>query len=309
MLESGTPHVPLDRVSGTTSAYQIQPAYPGMSSTSRSFMNSASPPGASRPAYDARGSYRQAPVLDEPYGVDVLAPAYEFRDGRADPRYHLSREEMLKGLANRFVHSTTYLYLYATMAIFSLITVIFSLLWTCPGFAFYILELLVNVALVAEVCVRLVAYGGNFWKSAFNIIDVCLVALCIVTLIVLFVGHGCSPLSNRPGMSEELLDSVLLIVRNIVQCMRLISVVRRSGYNVSSRVMAIDLSDAHSYNLDLDFEHESSQAMQRMRDGGDARSGDRGWSPQSRPETFVSRNPDDSIIAMDGTELDDDTQL
>ena len=65
------------------------------------------------PASDARGAYHPAPVLDEPYGVDVLAPAYEMRDGRTDFRYSMSREEMLKGLANRFVHSTTYLYLYA----------------------------------------------------------------------------------------------------------------------------------------------------------------------------------------------------
>ena len=106
-------------------------------------------------------------------------------------------------------------------------------------------------------------------------------------------------------MSEELLDSVLLIVRNVMQCMRLISVIRRSGYNVSTRIMAIDLNDAHDYNLDLDLEEESSQALQRMRDGGDHRSGERGWSPQSRPDTFVATRPDDSIIAMDSTEIDD----
>lgn len=269
---------------------------------SRSFLGQQ---GASFFSRDTRGSYELAPGPDEPYGIDVLAPAFEPSHGQNDPRYNLSREEVLKGFANRFVHSTTYLYLYATMAILSLVTVIFSLVWTCPGPAFYILELLVNVVLVAEVSVRLVAYGKNFWKSTFNTIDLCLVALCLVTLVVLFLGHGCSPLSQRPGMSEELLDSVLLIVRNVMQCMRLISVIRRSGYNVSTRVMAIDLNDAHDYNLDLDLEEESSQVLQRMRDGGDQRSGERGWSPQSRPDTFVATRPDDSIIAMDSTEIDD----
>ena len=42
-----------------------------------------------------------------------------------------------------------------------------------------------------------------------------------------------------------------------------------------------------------------------MRDGGDQSSGERGWSPQSRPDTFVATRPDDSIIAMDSTEIDD----
>ena len=65
---------------------------------------------SSVPASDARGVYHPAPVLDEPYGVDVLAPAYELPDGRTNFRYSMTREEMLKGLANRFVHSTTYLY-------------------------------------------------------------------------------------------------------------------------------------------------------------------------------------------------------
>ena len=106
-------------------------------------------------------------------------------------------------------------------------------------------------------------------------------------------------------MSEELLDSVLLIVRNVMQCMRLISVIRRSGYNVASRITAIDLSDAHDYNLDLDLEHESSQALQRMRDGGDHHSSGNGWSPQTRPETLVSNHPNESVIAMDSAELDD----
>ncbi|AXA48990.1 ion transport protein [Malassezia restricta] len=274
-----------------------------MSSMSRTLLGESNR--SSVPASDARGVYHPAPVLDEPYGVDVLAPAYELPDGRTNFRYSMSREEMLKGLANRFVHSTTYLYLYATMAVLSLVTVIFSLLWTCPGPAFYILELLVNVILVAEVCVRFVAYGRNFWKSTYNIIDLFLVVLCILTLIILFVGHGCSPIAERPGMSEELLDSVLLIVRNVMQCMRLISVIRRSGYNVASRITAIDLSDAHDYNLDLDLEHESSQALQRMRDGGDQHSSGNGWSPQTRPETLVSNHPNESVIAMDSAELDD----
>ena len=80
-----------------------------MSSMSRTLLGESNR--SSVPASDARGVYHPAPVLDEPYGVDVLAPAYELPDGRTNFRYSMSREEMLKGLANRFVHSTTYLYL------------------------------------------------------------------------------------------------------------------------------------------------------------------------------------------------------
>ena len=71
---------------------------------SRSFLGQQ---GTSFFSRDTRGSYELAPGPDEPYGIDVLAPAFEPSHGQNDPRYNLSREEVLKGFANRFVHSTT----------------------------------------------------------------------------------------------------------------------------------------------------------------------------------------------------------
>ena len=69
--------------------------------------------------------------------------------------------------SNRFVHSTVYLYLYGTMALVSLVTVIISLSTACPGVSFYILELVVNVVLVLEVGIRLVAFGKvrRAWRT------------------------------------------------------------------------------------------------------------------------------------------------
>lgn len=244
--------------------------------------------------------YRDDAAFDEPYTIDVLAPAYERQGMTGASPYRLSREEVLKGLANRFVHSTTYLYLYATMAGMSFLTVVISLLWTCPGPSFYMLELLVNVVLVAEVSVRLVAFGKHFWKSTFNIIDLGLVLLCVFTLIILFVGHGCSPLAERPGMGEELLDSILLIVRNVVQCMRLLSVIRRSQLNVTSRITSIDLNDAQGFNLDLDLEEESSRAQQRMQDGLGDHPGEFGWNPSQPSLRSASSRPHESILTMHG---------
>ena len=51
------------------------------------------------------------------------------------------------------------------MAGLSLTTVVLSLLSDCPSFLFYILEVIVNVALVAEVGIRFVAFGRQFWSS------------------------------------------------------------------------------------------------------------------------------------------------
>ena len=73
--------------------------------------------------------------------------------------YALTRKEITKGIANRFVHSRTYIFLYLTMAALSVTTVILSLGKGCPPLAFYILEIIINSAMIIEVGIRLVAFG------------------------------------------------------------------------------------------------------------------------------------------------------
>jgi hypothetical protein len=79
----------------------------------------------------------------------------------------------MKGLANRFVHSTGYIYFYAGMAIASLLTVFLSLLQDCPGTLFYSLELAINALLIAEVGIRGYAFGkvSNRRRRRNSVID------------------------------------------------------------------------------------------------------------------------------------------
>lgn len=73
--------------------------------------------------------------------------------------YALTRKEITTGLANRFVHSRTYIFLYLGMAALSVTTIVMSLTDGCPGMTFYILEVIINVAMIAEVSIRFVAFG------------------------------------------------------------------------------------------------------------------------------------------------------
>lgn len=147
----------------------------------------------------------------------------------------------------------------------------------------------------------LTLFYQQFWKSTFNIIDLCLVLLCAITLLVIFFSHDCSPYrrgdpnsnpkdpslnkgKGRGGKSEELLDSLLLIGRNAAQMIRLLSVVRRSSNSVTHRVSNIDIDidvDSRlaraerdrelSFSLDIDLEDEGARVRDRMADGGDER--------------------------------------
>ena len=71
----------------------------------------------------------------------------------------MSRDEIAKGIANRFVHSRIYIILYLVMASLSITTVVLSLVNGCPTLPFYILELIINGAMILEVSIRFVAFG------------------------------------------------------------------------------------------------------------------------------------------------------
>lgn len=65
----------------------------------------------------------------------------------------------MKGIANRFVNSRVYIFIYLTMAALSVTTVVLSLGNGCPPLAFYILEVIINSAMIIEVGIRFVAFG------------------------------------------------------------------------------------------------------------------------------------------------------
>ncbi|EEB91778.1 hypothetical protein MPER_09812 [Moniliophthora perniciosa FA553] len=139
------------------------------------------------------------------------------------------------------------------MAALSVTTIVLSITDECPGLPFYILEVVINVSMILEVAIRFVAFGRQFWKSPFNVVDLVLTVFCALTLLVLAFAK-CGSTSKE----EEILDTLLLVARNVLQFSRLAAVMRQSGQSIFSRPKPIDINAARraGYGLDIDIESD-----------------------------------------------------
>ncbi|OAD08277.1 hypothetical protein MUCCIDRAFT_136524 [Mucor lusitanicus CBS 277.49] len=132
-------------------------------------------------------------------------------------QHSLTKSEIVQGMANRFMYSKFYIGLYLALAILSFVTIVM----VDPSVLFIVFEAIINFAMIIEVTTRLLALGRRYWKSVWNIVDIVLVVLCAVTLIVLTT--GCS-VGER---SEAIFDTILLVIRNGFQLVRLFMMLRK----------------------------------------------------------------------------------
>ncbi|PHZ13629.1 uncharacterized protein RHIMIDRAFT_236681 [Rhizopus microsporus ATCC 52813] len=182
-------------------------------------------------------------------------------------QHRLTKSEIVKGMANRFMYSKFYIGLYLILAFLSFVSIIMSLTETCPSHLFIIFEAIINLAMIVEVSTRLLALGRNYWKSVWNVVDIILVMLCVVTLIVLTT--GCS-IGER---NEAIFDTILLVIRNGFQLFRLFMMLRRNQYSIRARSTRIDFDDildsAEDPSSDFNIEDRDRNLQESFLDDDD----------------------------------------
>ncbi|KAK8844571.1 hypothetical protein IAR55_006418 [Kwoniella newhampshirensis] len=228
--------------------------------------------------------------------------------------YHLPASEQLRGVANRIIFSRYYIFFYFAMMSLSLATLVISLISThgrrCPPVAWHILEVIINALMVLEVTTRWVAYGKKYPLTLLNVVDLALVAFCSITLILVFrnpCGSG--------TRSEEVLDTILIVIRNAVQFLRLGSILRRSGHSLLNPPKPIDLSQARtaSMALDLDLDLDDEEAVAERQLSGNGGGGGRRtlvgsssvYQPLAGEEERIGTGVRDNAVRE---ELDEDDQ-
>ncbi|PIA16225.1 hypothetical protein COEREDRAFT_31791, partial [Coemansia reversa NRRL 1564] len=134
----------------------------------------------------------------------------------------LSRHELLRGAANRLLYSRFYTYYYVMMFVLGLVSLITAFIESCPSLFFIIIESLLCLCMMMEIITRIIAMQWSFLQSWWNYFDILIVLFCGITLILL--SKGCSIGSN----SEELINTILLVIRNAAQIFRLLATLRKN---------------------------------------------------------------------------------
>ncbi|KXS10172.1 hypothetical protein M427DRAFT_189328 [Gonapodya prolifera JEL478] len=154
-------------------------------------------------------------------------------------RYGLTRREWYKNIANRIMYSRFYALLYLGMAGLSLTAIILSFLHPCPTWYFIAIDVLLNVIIVVEVVLRYTALGKLFWKSWWNVFDLAVSLLCVATLVLLCIHfRTCDATTFR----ENVADLALIIVRNGVQLVRMLFMLRKNKRGLFNRPAPVQFS-------------------------------------------------------------------
>ncbi|KAI9500145.1 hypothetical protein BX070DRAFT_179441, partial [Coemansia spiralis] len=148
----------------------------------------------------------------------------------------LSRQEILRGAANRLLYSRFYTYYYIAMLALGLVSLVTAFLESCPSLFFITIEAALCLCMMLEILTRVVATQWSFLTSWWNYFDIVIVLFCGVTLLLL--SGGCSAGSN----SEEMINTILLVVRNAAQVFRLLATLRKNSRQFDARELNVDIN-------------------------------------------------------------------
>ncbi|KAJ2724360.1 hypothetical protein GGI07_002039 [Coemansia sp. Benny D115] len=153
----------------------------------------------------------------------------------------LSRQEILRGAANRLLYSKFYTYYYGSMLVLGVISLVTAVVESCPSVFFIVIESLLCLCMILEIITRAIAMHWTFLTSWWNYFDIVIVMFCLVTLALL--SRDCSAGSN----SEELLNTLMIVVRNAAQVFRLVTTLRKNRRQMDARDMNVDLNAGEAF--------------------------------------------------------------
>eukprot|EP00164_Ancoracysta_twista_P007386 GFYU01010475.1.p1 GENE.GFYU01010475.1~~GFYU01010475.1.p1 ORF type:complete len:273 (-),score=37.25 GFYU01010475.1:538-1356(-) len=233
------------------------------------------------PVCDSERQFQQLPldyVLDMRFSKDAY-PESDPVLGDAPHQTTVQEKSAASAMATRFLFSAPCSCLYLFMILMCLIIIVGQLLgdgkrpW---DIIILTLEIIVNVFLVSEVSLRLLAEGRKYWDYCGNVFDFSVMILCIAALVIDIqcvskVGW-CTTEEEKYG---DLTSIVIRVFRDVIRFFRLLLLIKNQRRNQLPDDTAVDFSKipqtqtaegSNSYDPDTsDTDHEGSWLIRKQK--------------------------------------------
>lgn len=204
-------------------------------------------------------------------------------------------EERIGSAARRQLHSGKITIIYLLMTLLSLMLVIWTFIVQCPGFLFYLIDGILTLLMTFDLSLRIMAIGwAKFKKGWVNILDLLVLILCIG---LISISDGC----NAENRIERDLDTIILTIRNFIQCTRLYLIFRKNQMKISQKESRIELpmTSFSQQNIRL----EDIKLDDLIKDGDDILDGNYHYPGSGNSNSGSNMNINNSNNKIDGSNV------
>ncbi|KYQ96670.1 hypothetical protein DLAC_03956 [Tieghemostelium lacteum] len=170
---------------------------------------------------------------------------------------YIKDSRQCSSLADRVLFSNRYYYSYLVMISLNFILIIWLIVnlikrnTSIPNhWLFITLDVLVNVTLAVEIILQMISLKKKYFYELSNIFDLFVLILSIAGLLMYF--HSSS--SGAHYDLEGIVIIFLTSIRYIVQCLRLLSLIKRQKMKSSTFNSRIDFTELKESDLDFDID-------------------------------------------------------
>jgi len=153
-------------------------------------------------------------------------------------------DNCLGDVVNRFLFSKAYSFFYIVMIVLNLVLIIWILsnrsVLKEPSKTqrlFVAIECWLNLSLLAEVALKIVAQKKKYFRSNSNLFDFSVVLMAWTALIFFFLPNA---------GAETMTSNILLVIRYFVQFLRLIIMIKNQQYVIRSARSRVDFTNLQS---------------------------------------------------------------
>ena len=183
----------------------------------------------------------------------------------------ITRSEHLYLIANRIheTHAYTVFYMWMILLNVTLLLVMALNSGVIHTLTFVVCEGIITTLLFFEIFLKVLTLKGSYWSKCSNWFDIFVFLLCIVSIII--YAHLSQQNYSESEDADEIVMTLLLVVRHITQLLRLVALVRQKR-RIEVLTTGIHHSATDEINfsqIDPDFAVDLETGVERLENASD----------------------------------------